>query len=57
MYEKWGANSKGAPQIFERQPSCKLIRQSVTGGSDFQWLLHYNYQVSLRLPQGQREQC
>ncbi len=23
-----------------------IIRQNVKGGSDFQWLLHYNYQVA-----------
>ncbi len=36
-------------QKFERRLSYKIIRQNVTGGSDFQWFLHHNYQVSLML--------
>ncbi len=37
-------------QIFERQPSYKIIRQNMTWGSVFQCFLHQIYQVSLKAP-------
>ncbi len=42
-------------QIFERRSCYEIIRQNVTGGSDFQWFLHHNYQVSLNKVLSYRE--
>ncbi len=37
FYHLWPLGQKNDVQIFDRKSGCKIIKQNVSGGSDFLW--------------------